>query len=300
MKKTITSELPGEKTIKGNKHVLYKKIVPQMDIENPTVNQITLYLSTFFEDKVNLAEILNDLSEVSDRDKIKLRINSPGGLLNEGRALINSIHATGAEVTTEILSDAASMGALMFCIGNKRLIYENSTIMFHNFSGGYMGKGQEMEAYIKHSVKNNKLFFTSHLIGLSEKEVHKMTDGKDYWFNAKKMCERGIATHVIVHGLTIPAKYYLKLLKRVKKEAKLAYPKEKLKIKSLDEALIYGIDALTPLAMAKREFFDETQNQLTELLNNFDFDDIEVREPEQEPKKVKKGKKGKKDKKAQG
>jgi len=281
-KKTLKTllELPGDKTFKGDKHVLYKKLIPQIDIENQMVNQVTLYLSTFHESKINIAEILNDLSELNENDKIKLRINSPGGLLNEGRAMINAIHATGAEVTTEILSDAASMGALMFCIGSKRLIYENSTIMFHNFSGGYFGKGQEMESYIKHSVKNNKLFFASHLIGLTEEELVQMENGKDWWFNAKQMCERGIATHVIVHGLTIPAKYYLKLLKKVKKAVKKAakkqFPAEKIKIKSLDEALIYGIDALTPIAMARKDFFDQTQLELSELLNNFDFDDIEV------------------------
>ncbi len=271
----MNNEIPPERLIKGDKHVLYKKIVPQLDIENMPVNEVTIYLSTFDENKINVAAILNDLSELNQDDKIKLRINSPGGLMTEGRAMINSIHSTGAEVTTELLSDGASMGAIMFCIGGKRLIYENSTIMFHNFSGGYIGKGQEIKSYIKHATKNNKLFFKSHIVGLSEAELDQMSDGKDFWFGAKKMCKRGIATHVVVHGLTIPANHYLKLLKKVKKEVLKAYPKEKLKVKSLDEALIYGIDALTPLAMAKKEFFDDTQKQLSELLANFDFDNIE-------------------------
>lgn len=126
-----------------------------------------------------------------------------------------------------------------------------------------------MESYIKHASKNNKLFFQSILIGMSQEELDQMTNGKDFWFNAKEMCQRGIATHVVVRGLEIPAKHYLKLLKKVKKEAKKLYPKEKLCPKTLDEAIIYGIDAVTPFAEEKKAKFEKTQEQLNALLSNY-------------------------------
>ncbi len=260
----------GEGPTKGEKHVLYKKVVPKWRIDNPPINEVTMYLSTFEENKVNLAAILNDLNELDSEDLIKLRINSPGGLLNEGKSLINAFHDTGAFITTELMSDAASMAAIIFCIGNKRVIYENSTIMFHTFSSGYMGKGQEMEAYTKHSSKNNDAFFRAHIVGMSEEEIQKMTDGKDFWFNAKEMCKRGIATHVVVHGLSIPAKRYLKLLKKVKKEAKKAYPKERIRPKTLAEGLVYGIDALTPISEMQQEYIANTHQQLSELIGSYD------------------------------
>jgi hypothetical protein len=100
-----------------------------------------------------------------------------------------------------------------------------------------------------------------------------MTDGKDFWFDTKEMCQRGIATHVEVNGLVIPAKQYLKLLKKAKKTAKKLYPDEKLKIGSLREALIYNIDALSPVSKAKQESFAEIQSQIIELINNYDHDD---------------------------
>ncbi len=263
----------SEGPTKGEKHVLYKKVIPKLNIENPPINEVTMYLSTFEENKINLAAILNDLSELTPEDSIKLRINSPGGLLNEGKSLINAIQNTGALVTTELLSDAASMAAIMFCIGDKRVIYESSSIMFHTFSSGYMGKGQEMESYTKHASKNNDAFFKAHILGMSETEIQSMSDGKDFWFNTKEMCQRGIATHVVVRGLTIPAKKYLKLLKKVKKVSKKTFTDVKIRPKTLAEALIYGIDALSPIAEEKQEIFNQTQIQLNELLSTYDHDD---------------------------
>ncbi len=264
---------PSEGPTKGEKHVLYKKVIPKLNIENPPINEITLYLSTFEENKINLAAILNDLSELNPEDSIKLRINSPGGLLNEGKSLINAIQNTGAFVETELLSDANSMAAIMFCIGDKRVIYEGSSLMFHTFSSGYMGKGQEMESYTKHATKNNDAFFRAHILGMTDVELQKMSDGKDFWWDAKKMCKRGVATHVVVRGLTMTAKRYLKLLKKVKKAAKKAFPKEKIRPKTLAEALIYGVDSLSPIAEEKQARFEETQNQLNQLLGSYDHDD---------------------------
>ncbi len=258
---------------KGNHHILFKKIIPRLAIENPPITEVTLYLSTFQENKINLAEILNSLNELTPEDSVKLRINSPGGKLTEGKAIINSLQNTGALITTELLSDGASMAAIMFCIGDKRIIYEHSTIMFHTFSSGYAGKGAEIESYIKHATKSNDAFFKAHILGLTNEEIQKMTDGKEYWFGAKKMCERGIATHVVIRGLQIPAKKYLKLLKKVKKVAKKNFPKEKIRPKSMAEALIFGIDALTPIAEENQHKFNEVQEKLTELLGSYEHDD---------------------------
>jgi ATP-dependent protease ClpP protease subunit len=264
---------PPQKTaMKGERHILYSKPVQKLAIDNPTITEATLYLSTFDENKVTLAEILNELKELTPEDNINLIINSPGGFLNEGKSIINTIESTGALITTELLSDADSMAAIMFCIGDKRIVYENSSLMYHTFSGGYVGKGGEMEDYISHMTKANRNFFKAHIIGLTEEEIKRMEEGKEWWFNTKEMCERGIATHVNVKGLIIPAARYLKLLKKVKKAAKKIFKgKDKVKVKSLNEGLSVGIDSLSPIADENKLQFQEIQEKLTKLIDEYEY-----------------------------
>jgi len=253
--------------VRGDRHLMFTKVVPQYEIEIPTIKSATLYLSTMMENKINLAELLNEISDFTPEDRIKVIINSPGGLVSEGKSTINTLLGTGAKITTELLSDAASMASILFCIGHKRVAYENSGIMFHTFSSGYMGKGGEMKDYITHKSKNLNAFFKAHILGLTDEEIDKMIDGKEWWFDTKKMCERGIATHVNVHGILIPAKQYLKLLKKVKKTAKkMGYGK----ISTLTEALIFNIDSLTPIVEEKEKVRDDLQARLTQFITEFE------------------------------
>lgn len=252
---------------RGEKHILFKKAVPKFRIDMPVVNEMTLYLSIFDEDKVNLALLLNDIREMGQGDILKIIINSPGGLVSEGRALINTILATGTDIQTELVSQAASMAAIMFCIGHRRVVYENSSIMFHTFSAGYAGKGEEIKSYIDHTSKNLNSFFRSIIVGMSDEEIQQMTNGKDFWFDTKEMCQRGIATHVMVQGLLIPSAKYLKLLKKAKKTAK----KLGVKIDSLEEALNHGIDALSPVAREYDERMFKIEEEIGEIINNNEF-----------------------------
>jgi hypothetical protein len=193
--------------------------------------------------------------------------NSPGGLVSEGRAIINAVQDTGASIQTELLSEASSMAAIMFCIGDRRIIYENSSLMIHNFSGGIGGKGHEMKVRLKHTIKNITAFFRGHIIGLSEEEIQQMLNGKEFWFGAKELCERGIATHVNVNGIMIPAKRYLKALKQAKRKAK----KQDIKVSSIAESLILGIDVMSEIIEEQHVAMERITNTITETVTNNEF-----------------------------
>jgi len=259
-------ENPNKKRT-GKHHILYKEKVSKFKIDIPIVNQITLYLSTFEENKVNLAEIIQELRTLDPGDNVKLIINSPGGYVTEGASLINTLLSLNVDIETTLLAQGASMGALVFCIGDRRVIYETSEIMFHNFSGGYVGKGGEIKDYISHKYKHFNNFFKAFAIGLSNTEMQKMFDGKEYWFDAEEMCRREIATHVNISGVLVPAKKYLKILKKAKKMAK----KEGFKINTLEEALNYGIDVLTEVEDEQQQLLQTVSEQITELVAKNDL-----------------------------
>ncbi len=256
-----------DRSTKGKNHVVYYKDVPRIKIEIPNSIEATMYLSTLDESNTNLAEMTYELNKLTSNDKLKIVYNSNGGLVTEGKILINTIQSTGVFKEFELLSNAASMAAVLFCIGDRRIVHENSSIMFHTFSGGTFGKGREMKDATKHKNKNINSFIRSHIVGLTDKELSKMVIGKEYWFGTEKMCQRGIATHVRIGENLITAEKYLKILKKTKKIAK----KQKYEISTLSEAFLYGIDAISPLTEKTHKEYDVISDKLTQLSKEHDL-----------------------------
>ena len=213
--------------VSGGRHVLFKETITTLpNIGNLSANKVdeySLHLSQFDEDQTILSKLAYELTYVTPKDKIKIFINSPGGKTDEGKTIINSVCNTGAKITTVIPSKAYSMGSLLFCAGHKRIVYETSTLMFHNWAGVFGGKGREIKERLDFVSADLETFVRDYIIGLSKKELTRMYKGKTFWFNAIDMCQRGIATHVEIDGYQIPAKKYLKMLADLKKK----YPKIK-------------------------------------------------------------------------
>lgn len=238
----------SDNNMKNNEH--HTLFIKQEDGEtikiSPDFKRYSLYLTDFAEDSRGLHEAYNVLRYAEENDILEVRISSNGGYVNEGMILHNIINELFEDRCITVLDPMGySMGALAFCMGDYRLVYETSEIMFHNYSTGLWGKGNEILAHMKHTDKSLKNFFDSVVIGLTDDEKAALYSGSDFWFNAREMCQRGIATSVCVGPHVFDADQYIELLKRMGKEAKAKGIKKR--IKTLKEAKkIYGIDVVTP------------------------------------------------------
>jgi hypothetical protein len=99
---------------------------------------------------------------------------------------------------------------------------------------------------------------------MTDKELKKMSNGKDFYFGAEEMCERGIATHVKVDGNLISAERYLKTLKKARKKCR----KGGTKINTLYEAQIYGVDLISKL----NEYVDNQWAEINKKLSDIAYD----------------------------
>lgn len=254
--------LPNTDEKKANQHhTLFRTEDPgETQIVVPPHMRYTFYLTDFAEDSNGLHEVYNELRKAGPDDILEIRISSPGGYVYEGEILFNLIMEKFYGRTVTVLDpNGYSMGALTYCMGDWRLAYENSSIMFHNYSGGAWGKGHELLSQAKHSDAQIKNFFESVIVGLSEEEIERMYKGEDFWFNTVEMCKRDICTDVSVMGHIIPSKDYLKLLKKAKKAGKKA--KLQKEITSLTEASrVYGIDVIAEW-IEKMNAEQEKENQ---------------------------------------
>lgn len=201
----------------GNEHhSLFKTPVPEKaEIEVlqiiPERNHYELFVGAFMEDKAGLHHLLKELRMVKPEDTIEVRIASGGGLISEGITLVNALREKfKGNIVTIIDSYAYSMGALLFCVGDKRVVYEHSELMLHDYSSGAIGKGSEIHSRIEFSSRFVRNAFKNWIKDyLTEDEISKMIDGKDFWFDSEEMCRRGMATHVIVGDKELTAKQFL-------------------------------------------------------------------------------------------
>lgn len=118
----------------------------QLDIFSRLMKDRIIFLGDQIDDMV--CNIINSqllfLHNMDEEKDISIYINSPGGSVRSGLALIDTISYIPNEVSTICLGTAASMGAMVLICGDKRAATYNSSIMIHTPSGGAEGSAESM------------------------------------------------------------------------------------------------------------------------------------------------------------
>ena len=137
-------------------------------------------------------------SEESSRKPITLIINSYGGSVLDGLAIIDTIRSIKAPVRTLIIGKACSMAAFIFLAGDERAMTKNSYWMIHPMSCGTY----DYFSFIKDRVKFEKelnvklLELLKKYTKLTKKDLAKFEVG-ELWLNAVEAKEKGITDKVI-------------------------------------------------------------------------------------------------------
>lgn len=140
------------------------------------------------------------LAHEDPKKDIKLYINSPGGAIYDGLAIIDTMNFIEPDVQTIGIGLQASMGAMLLSCGakGKRCVLENSRIMIHQPSSGTEGKITDQEIMLKEGVflKKRLAEIFAKNTGKSLAQVEKDMD-RDYWMSADEAKEYGIIDEVI-------------------------------------------------------------------------------------------------------
>ena len=101
-----------------------------------------------------VAQLLFLESEDPKRD-IQFYINSPGGSVTAGLAILDTMNHIKPNVSTVCVGMAASMGALLLSAGapGKRFALPNAEVMIHQPSGGAEGMATDIEITAKQILK---------------------------------------------------------------------------------------------------------------------------------------------------
>lgn len=94
--------------------------------------------------------------EAEDPKKdISIYVNSPGGSVTAGMAIIDTMHHIKPDVSTVCVGIAASMGSLILSQGTKgkRAILPNAEVMIHQPMGGAYGQATDIDITARHILK---------------------------------------------------------------------------------------------------------------------------------------------------
>jgi ATP-dependent Clp protease protease subunit len=140
------------------------------------------------------------LAHEDPKKPIKLYINSPGGSVYDGLAIIDTMNFVEPDVETIGIGLQASMGAMLLSSGAKghRFCLPNSRIMIHQPSSGTEGKITDQEIMLREGVflKKRLAEIFAKNTGQKLEKVEKDMD-RDNWMSAEEALSYGIIDKII-------------------------------------------------------------------------------------------------------
>ena len=148
------------------------------------------------------------LSAEDPEADIFLYINSPGGSVDSGMAIYDTMQFVPNDVATFGMGLAASMGQFLLCAGTKgkRYALPHARIMMHQPSGGMGGSASDIKIQAEQSLYIKKVLFDliSAHTGQNIEQVERDAD-RDRWFTAEQAQEYGFIDHVIEQASDVGA-----------------------------------------------------------------------------------------------
>lgn len=156
-----------------------------------TASHVHFYLSKEIGDPADYIDMIHRINTASSADVIFIHLNTPGGQLDTGVQLINAMQNSQAKIVTVLESMAYSLGTLIFLAGDEMVVNDHCLIMFHNFKGGVVGKGNELTSQLEATVKwFSALAKKIYIPFMSEEEFARITRGEDLWMQSPEIRKR--------------------------------------------------------------------------------------------------------------
>jgi ATP-dependent Clp protease protease subunit len=172
------------------------------DIYSLLLRNRIVFLGTPIDDTVaNLivAQMLYLAQEDPERD-IQLYINSPGGSIDAGLAIYDTMHLIQPPVATVCVGIAASMAAWLLAGGEKgkRQALPNSRILIHQASSGFRGTAADIEVQARELLRLEARM-QELLAADTGQSVERITRdiNRDYWMSAAEALDYGILDTIV-------------------------------------------------------------------------------------------------------
>ncbi len=156
---------------------------------------------------VIIAQLLY-LAREDDEKDIMMYINSPGGSVTAGLAILDTMHLIRPDVQTLCMGMAASMGTVMLTAGakGKRFALPNSTIHLHQVLGGAQGQARDIEIQARETLRLQKVLrnIIQETTGQPMERIEHDTD-RDFYLDPAGAKEYGLIDEILERPSKAPA-----------------------------------------------------------------------------------------------
>lgn len=146
-----------------------------------------------------IAQLIFLENEDAKKD-ITMYVNSPGGSISAGMAIIDTMHFIKPDVSTVCMGIAASMGAMILSQGakGKRFTLPNAEVMIHQPLTGIEGQASDIEITAKHIIRSKETLYKM-LVKATGKTMDQITKDadRDYWMTSEEAKKYGIVDEII-------------------------------------------------------------------------------------------------------
>lgn len=175
------------------------------DIYSRLLKERIIFLGTPIDDNIAnliIAQLLFLAAEDPDKD-IFIYVNSPGGMISSGLAILDTMNYIQPDVVTNCVGQAASMGAVLLAAGKKgkRFALPNARVMIHQPLGGVEGQATDIEIHTKEILRIRETLneILAKNTGQTLEKIAKDTD-RNYFMSAEEAKEYGIIDEVIIQS----------------------------------------------------------------------------------------------------
>lgn len=190
--------LKGPKMRSANK--LDKDLLDLLDPSNkprdsfrdrPLAKISEYYVSGDIESPEEYTEWFDHIRNLSQNDVLKIHINSYGGDLFTAIQFMRVLQESEAQIVTSVEGACMSAATMIFLQGHQFEVSSHSVFMFHNYSGGTIGKGGEMIDQLLHERSwSEKLLKEVYVDFLTDKEIESILNNKDIWMDGDEVIGR--------------------------------------------------------------------------------------------------------------
>jgi ATP-dependent Clp protease protease subunit len=174
------------------------------DIYSRLLKENIIFLGTPIDDQVSnlvIAQLLFLEAEDPERD-ISIYLNSPGGSITAGLAILDTMKFVRPDIVTFCVGQAASMAAVLLAAGTKgkRFSLPNSRIMIHQPSmQGLAGQAADIDIYAKEILRMRETLnqILAAYTGQTVERISRDVD-RDYIMSAEQAVEYGMIDRVVV------------------------------------------------------------------------------------------------------
>ena len=172
------------------------------DIYSRLLKERIVFLTGEVNDEVAsliCAQLLFLEAENPDKE-ISFYINSPGGVVTAGLAILDTMNYIKCPVSTVCMGQACSMGSLLLTCGEKgrRFALPNARVMIHQPSGGFQGQATDMEIHVKEILAIKKRLNQIYVAqtGKTLKEIEEAME-RDNFMTAEEALKFGLIDAVV-------------------------------------------------------------------------------------------------------